>query len=1029
MFSNWFERFVELANQSRGRRRPGSLTITSALESRVLLSGDHGGYAGVDVAYGVFTPEEFNALESVPVNSALSTKTAIPQADGGHQPNTLTIVLDFKETTQADTTDIFGNVVSAFDVTSFGFAAADFDLVVSAILAEVDEDYFTELLGTVAGPAGQDLAIDFMIGDIGVAPVGVTNFYYVQIGTGVAGPHTGGGILGVAGGGVVRNSSGVGPNFGIAPGDVVSSVFTDIIQGLGGLAPGNALTSGNQTFTRYAVAGTLSHEIGHTLSLSHINWAGSVQPVPGAAPIMGTGAIDLPNQQRISDRMFSLSGVDGENGDAPRQHVQQLVNAVGLHNDNSINDPPTLDDQVLPAVRENSPVGTVVGTVIATDPNSLQTLSYSIVGGNTSGAFSIDSATGVVRVANPTAVNWEINPVFNLTVQALDTGSPARSDTGIVTIAVQDVTTFILNSGILTIRGTHFEDQLTVRNVSGKIQIIEGANLIDTQILMASVTAIQLHGLASNDKLRLDTSLGAAISGAVFGGSGNDVLLGTLGTDLLDGGSEIDEVSYLQATTGVTVSLLIAGPQNTVGAGLDTLVSIENLSGSQWGDVLTGNDFDNALSGQGGNDIIHGRGGADRLDGGAGDDTLLGGEGNDTIVFDLSDSNVSGDGGIDSAILVNPTAAVNIVLASKLIEGIDASSSRFNNILDARGMTSAVTIIGGSGNDTIYGGNNNDQLNGGQGHDTLIGNGGSDRYDAGHGDDRIDVDSLDSVVLGGAGRDTVNVLAGSGSVNLNLGAGQIEVVNATQSTQANSFNASTATWNVVINGGSGSDTIIGGSAVDTLNGNGGNDTIRGNAGNDIMDGGAGSDVLEGGGGNDLLYFDNLDTVVNGGADADTARVKGATGAVNVNLRTGLLEMVNAETSAYHNRFDASGATWIVNIIGGRGNDTILGGDNNDRLFGGSGNDTVTGNRGNDYMNGGLGIDTISYSTATGSVNVNLATGRATGAAGTDTFIGFENVTGSIYVDRLTGTTGNNTIIGGGGLDIISGGGGRDTIVR
>ena len=46
---------------------------------------------------------------------------------------------------------------------------------------------------------------------------------------------------------------------------------------------------------------------------------------------MGTGAIDLPNQDRITDREFSLSGVDGQNGNAARMHVQQLVDAIGLH--------------------------------------------------------------------------------------------------------------------------------------------------------------------------------------------------------------------------------------------------------------------------------------------------------------------------------------------------------------------------------------------------------------------------------------------------------------------------------------------------------------------------------------------------------------------------------------------------------------------------------------------------------------------------------------------------------------------------
>jgi len=61
----------------------------------------------------------------------------------------------------------------------------------------------------------------------------------------------------------------------------------------------------------------------------------------------------------------------------------------------------------------------------------------------------------------------------------------------------------------------------------------------------------------------------------------------------------------------VTVSLAIGGAQNTGAAGIDTLVSIENLVGSAFADVLTGKSKANTLSGNGGNDALTGRGGND----------------------------------------------------------------------------------------------------------------------------------------------------------------------------------------------------------------------------------------------------------------------------------------------------------------------------------------------------------------------------------------------------------------------------------
>src|SRR3546814_9954867 len=74
--------------------------------------------------------------------------------------------------------------------------------------------------------------------------------------------------------------------------------------------------------------------------------------------------------------------------------------------------------------------------------------------------------------------------------------------------------------------------------------------------------------------------------------------------------------SYAGAAAAVTVTLDAIDPQNTVGAGTDWLVSIENLIGSANGDTLTGNASDNII------------------DGGAGADTMVGGLGNDTYVVD-----------------------------------------------------------------------------------------------------------------------------------------------------------------------------------------------------------------------------------------------------------------------------------------------------------------------------------------------------------------------------------------------------------
>ncbi|MDZ4688540.1 MAG: cadherin domain-containing protein, partial [Planctomycetaceae bacterium] len=90
------------------------------------------------------------------------------------------------------------------------------------------------------------------------------------------------------------------------------------------------------------------------------------------------------------------------------------------------------------SVPENSPAGTNVGTVVATDSDVGQTLKYAITGGNTGGAFAINMTTGQITVANPAAINFETANLFQLTVSATDNGTPVQVGTGMVTIDVLD---------------------------------------------------------------------------------------------------------------------------------------------------------------------------------------------------------------------------------------------------------------------------------------------------------------------------------------------------------------------------------------------------------------------------------------------------------------------------------------------------------------------------------------------------------------------------------------------------------------
>jgi Ca2+-binding RTX toxin-like protein len=226
---------------------------------------------------------------------------------------------------------------------------------------------------------------------------------------------------------------------------------------------------------------------------------------------------------------------------------------------------------------------------------------------------------------------------------------------------------------------------------------------------------------------RLTGSIG---NNTLNGGAGNDTLNGGAGDDTLNGGTGSDTASYSGATSGVTVSLAVTTAQAVGGGqGSDTLVSIENLTGSSHSDTLTGNIGSNVISGGSGNDTIS--------SGGGGTDTLSGGSGNDTFNFagDLrSTDKIDGGSGTDtvnldgnyaSGLTFAATTMVNVeklvlaagysyklttnnatVAAGKTLT-INGAALSASNVLTFNGAAETnghFVIIGGLGADKLTGG-------------------------------------------------------------------------------------------------------------------------------------------------------------------------------------------------------------------------------------------------------------------------------------------------------------------------------------
>lgn len=159
-----------------------------------------------------------------------------------------------------------------------------------------------------------------------------------------------------------------------------------------------------------------------------------------------------------------------------------------------------------------------------------------------------------------------------------------------------------------------------------------------TTILAKADLALKLTGTAKINGTgnTLDNHLlGNDGDNRLVGLEGDDIFEGRLGNDTMDGGAGIDTASYSQSTGGVRADLGKNLAQNTVSAGMDKFVSVENLSGSRYADTLSGSSGSNVISGGAGDDVIYG---------GAGSDDLFGGAGADTFVFrNVADSGVAAD--------------------------------------------------------------------------------------------------------------------------------------------------------------------------------------------------------------------------------------------------------------------------------------------------------------------------------------------------------------------------------------------------
>ncbi|MCO6453801.1 MAG: PKD domain-containing protein [Pirellulaceae bacterium] len=149
----------------------------------------------------------------------------------------------------------------------------------------------------------------------------------------------------------------------------------------------------------------------------------------GSQPVSGVELTDVSHTYSDNgDYSVRLTVTDGDGGLTTEFIAVRVYNVA-----------PSFDSASRDAsfdVVENSIQGTLAGNVSAGDPGN-DTLSYAITGGSGATAFAIDAASGAIRVADPTQLDYETTSSFTLQLSVTDDDGASDSTSVIIQLLNQ----------------------------------------------------------------------------------------------------------------------------------------------------------------------------------------------------------------------------------------------------------------------------------------------------------------------------------------------------------------------------------------------------------------------------------------------------------------------------------------------------------------------------------------------------------------------------------------------------------------